>query len=165
MVLEESLWEGLGGGAQERAPVGRALQGSRRRRLVLAVAVEAVRSRYWKCLEGGGVTQCQFMCPTHSEAKQTQTQNVGIWSRESFIAEPSKENRRLLLVKPLNSLKGFRKAFFRAWRGRGVPRCVISSCTVLWLLDGFWSWGLPAHDRVVRFFHLVVVLASGKLRK
>ena len=35
-----------------------------------------------------------------------------------------------------NSPMGFSKAFLKAWWGRGIPRCVISSGTILWLVDG-----------------------------
>ena len=37
------------------------------------------------------------MCPMHSEAKKTET---SVWSRERFIAGPSKENRWLVLKNP-----------------------------------------------------------------
>ena len=38
------------------------------------------------------VTECKFMCPMHSEAKQFQ--NVGVWSRERLISGLCKEMRR-----------------------------------------------------------------------
>ena len=38
-----------------------------------------------------------FVCLIHSEAKQTET---SVWSRERFIAGPSKENEWLLLRTP-----------------------------------------------------------------
>ena len=44
----------------------------------------------------------KFVCPAQSEAKQTQ--NVRVWSRESFIAGPCKKNTWLMLITPQTPL-------------------------------------------------------------
>ena len=49
---------------------------------------------------------------------------------------------RVLCSKTPNSLKGFSKAFLKARGGRGVLGYVISSCTILWLVDGDHSLGI-----------------------
>ena len=51
------------------------------------------------------------MCLKHSEAKQYE--NVGLWSREKFIAGPVKETVDYA-QKALNSMKGFSKAFLKS---------------------------------------------------
>ena len=51
------------------------------------------------------------MCLTHSEAKQYE--NVGLWSREKFIAGPVKETVAYA-QEALNSMKGFSKAFLKS---------------------------------------------------
>ena len=44
------------------------------------------------------VIECKSVCPTHSQAKQYQ--NVGVWSRERFIAGPCKETGGSCLKNP-----------------------------------------------------------------
>ena len=50
--------------------------------------------------------KCKFMCPMHSEDKQYQ--NVGVWSRDRFIAGPCKE-MVVHAIKIPNSPKAFSK--------------------------------------------------------
>ena len=79
-----------------------------------------------KLVTRGSVTGQKFVCPTHSEAKQTEM--LGVWSRERFIAGPCKKKGWLVPPKTPDALKGFSKAFLKA---RGVPGYVISSGTIL----------------------------------
>ena len=58
------------------------------------------------------VTEPKSMCPTHSEAKQYQ--NIRVWSREEFTAEPHKEMGGSCLKKLWNFLKVFHKALLQA---------------------------------------------------
>ena len=34
------------------------------------------------------ITELRFMCPTHSETKQSKISEFGVWSRERCMAEP-----------------------------------------------------------------------------
>ena len=122
----------------------------------------------WEPLLAAGVTECRFVCPTHSEAKQTETLEFG--AENSLLQGWAMRLGGLCSKKLCTPRKGFSKEFLKARWGKGAPGYVIRSCTIL---IGWWSllrrqkvWGLRAHDhQVVNFFHLVVVLASEKLRK
>ena len=52
-------------------------------------------------------------------------QNVGIWSRERFIAGPSKENRWLGLKRPALP-NGFKEEFLKAKFGVRAGGCMTS---------------------------------------
>ena len=66
------------------------------------------------------VIEGKSVCLTHSEAKQYQ--NIGVWSREGFIAGPCREMGGSC-PKVLHSLKGFSKALLKARWGRDVFSC------------------------------------------
>ena len=53
-----------------------------------------------------------------------------------FIAGRQARSSGQLVLKTPKLPMGFRKAILKARWGRGVPGCVISSCTILWLVDG-----------------------------
>ena len=106
------------------------------------------------------------------------TETLEFWA-EKLIAGPSKENGWLVPPNP-KLPQGFQQSIFKGQVREGeVTGYVMSSCTILWLVGvevtGWLTlsilrcqkvWGLHAHDyQVVNFFHLVVVLASEKLRK
>ena len=62
------------------------------------------------------VVEPKFLCPKHSEAKQTET--FGVWSRERFIAGPiNEENQWLKLKRP----EGFQeRSVYRQNLGGGL---------------------------------------------
>ena len=84
------------------------------------------------------VTKCKFTCRMHSEAK---LKSQSWWQRKVYCRAMQGE-WVTCAQETLNSWNGFRKAFLKAtlwgWRGRveGVTGHVISSCTILWLVDG-----------------------------
>ena len=57
------------------------------------------------------VTRCKSTCPMRREVKQHQ--NVGIWSREGFIAEPYTEMSGLFLEKSPELPKTFGKSLLQ----------------------------------------------------
>ena len=75
-----------------------------------------------------------------SDAQWGQTnRNVGVCSRERFVAESCKETRWLMPYKASSFQKGFSKAFLKAWLGeRGVCRVCDQNCDHNSLFD--W-WG------------------------
>ena len=79
------------------------------------------------------VTECKFVCPMNSEAKQTETLKLG--------AGPSKENRWLMPPKP-QIPKAFQQRICKGQVREGRPRDVTSSCTILGLPHGEVSQGL-----------------------
>ena len=114
------------------------------------------------------------LCVMHSEAKQTETSEFG--AEKGLLQGHARRTGGLSSPQTPNSLKDFSKAFLKARWGRGVPGYVISSCTILWLVDVEVTGqltvsilrhqkvrGLRAHEhQVVDFFRLVVILASDK---
>lgn len=77
------------------------------------------------------LSNVNFLCPMHSEAKQYW--NVEVWSRENFIERPYKEKHGLYLTPPgpppqsapdpgkvPNSWKGFSKALLKVRWQRGM---------------------------------------------
>ena len=99
----------------------------------VSMCVEVYTSGWvlWNNILERTVIKYKFMCLTHSEAKQYE--NVGLWSREKFIAGPVKETVAYA-QKALNSMKGFSKAFLKSGWGKGVSD-VINWCTIQWLVD------------------------------
>ena len=100
-------------------------------------------------------------------------QNVGIWSRERFIAGTNKENGWLVLMLRNSQIsQGFSKASLKAkWR-RDLPGCVISLCTILWSILGDQSLGTNrSGSQVLMIFKQLIsstwwwFLAPEKLRK
>ena len=73
------------------------------------------------------------MCPTHSEAKQYQ--NIGVWSRERFIAGSFKENGWLTLRKTPELLEGFQRSIFNGQVREGHPR-ICGQLMLSCLVDG-----------------------------
>ena len=61
------------------------------------------------------VIEGKSVCLTHREAKRYQ--NIGVWSREKFIAGPCKEMRGLCLKNPKFPQKLSAKPFYRKREG------------------------------------------------
>ena len=111
--------------------------------------------------------------PMHSKANLL-TPGCGEGKCSIYCKVPDKESGTDKAQKSLNSPMGFRKGFLNARWGKGVAGCVISSCTILWFVDGEVTgqchiispqalvlWGLCVHGhQAVNFFHLLGVLAS-----
>lgn len=69
---------------------------------------------------GIGVSECKFLCLTHSEAKQYQ--NVGVWNRKVYC----RATRRLVTYaqkEPWNLPNGISKALLKASWERGMFHC------------------------------------------
>ena len=66
------------------------------------------------------VTECKFMCPTDNEAKRYR--NVGVWSRERFIAGPGKETGDLCPSKNPKLPEEFQHSMFKGQVREGRPR-------------------------------------------
>lgn len=97
-------------------------------------------------------------------------------AQRKVIAGRCKEKGWLMPPTPQNSElpEGFSKAFLKVRWGRGIPGYVISSCTTLWLVGGWWTasvlrgqkvWALCAPDHQVVLPFSCGFLASEKLRK
>ena len=100
-------------------------------------------------------------------------QNVRVWSRALQKEQVAHAPQNPELP------KGVSKAFLKARWGRGTPGYVISSCTILWLVDVEvtgrltssvlrcqYVGGLWAHDhQVVNFFYLMVVFSIWKTQE
>ena len=79
------------------------------------------------------VVKPKFLCLMCSEAKQTETSESGA---EKGLLQESKENGAAHAQKTWTPQWVSGKRFLEAKWGRGVPGCVISLCTILWLADG-----------------------------
>ena len=133
------------------------------------------RIRKDRILVQGTILECyqtQFHVP-NAQWNQT-NQNLGVWSREMYIAGPCEQSGWLMLRKPrtLQTPKGFSKAFLKGRWGSGESQGVWSAHAQFsnWLMVRYQFLG--AHKsgahlyQAVNFFHLVVVLASiNQLRK
>ena len=73
------------------------------------------------------------VCPTHSEAKQTETLEFGA---EKGLLQGQARRTGGSCPKTLDSSKGFSKVLLKARQGRGITGYGISLCTILWLVDG-----------------------------
>ena len=82
---------------------------------------------------GQTVTEHKFVCLTHNEAKQYP--NIGVWSRQRFIAERCKEMGGSW-PKILNSLKDFSKAFLKVRWEKAEDGCENPLFLQLWGRSG-----------------------------
>ena len=108
--------------------------------LISTIKHSSMRNFFIRSLESCIHQQSRVLHLSPSSASEYQAllpnaqhyQNIGIWSRERLIAGPCKETRGLSPKKPLNSPKGFSKAFLKArWGGGVVGRCWLLGAGIL----------------------------------
>lgn len=127
-----------------------------------------------KLVTCASVTGHTFLCPTHSEAQEAEMLESG--TEKGLLQGDARRKGGSCPPPPQNSElpEGFSKAFLKVRWGRGVPGYVISSCTTLWVVDGWWTVSVLRGQKVWRLCapnHQVVLpfscgfRASEKLRK
>jgi len=94
-------------------PMDCSLSGSSELVFLISVFIQGQGSNMGVVLNASSYVQCTVK----------PNRNVGVWSRERFIAEPYKEYRWLMIPQILNSPKCFSKTFLRARWGEGVVGC------------------------------------------
>ena len=100
------------------------------------------------------------------DAQWGQTETLEFEAEKGLLQGHERRMGGWCLKKTPNSWKGFSKAFLKTrWGWEWVSEYVISSCTILWLVDDDQSLGARKiwelcvlNHQVVNSFHLVVVI-------